>query len=154
MQPQGQHDLAFPQGNGVEDGVLDLVQEHFVVVLHQPDLGGGLDGDGFAQLQVMDPLLKPVHGVLKIPHHLGAHGVAGGGSLGVEDGEGRLPDLCHFFLPGGDIDLQLLEIGQVLVIQAVEHGDVLEHLHPGLFQGLLNFVDLHLQLFIALEEFF
>ena len=76
MQPQGDHDLAFPQRDGAEYRGLDLIHQHFVVVLDEADLRRCLDGDGFAQLQIVDLLFKAVYRVLKIPHYLGAHGVA------------------------------------------------------------------------------
>ena len=68
--------------------------------------------------------------------------------------KGGFPQFLQLFLAGGNIDLQLLEIFKILFIQPVEHGDVLEHLHPRLFQFLLDAVDLYLKLFIPLHKFF
>ena len=75
-QPQGNDNLALPQRNGAEDRCLDLIHQHFVVVLDEADLRRCLDSDGLAQLQVVDLFFKAVYRVLEIPHHLGAHGVA------------------------------------------------------------------------------
>lgn len=79
VQPQGDHDLAFPQWNGAESRHLD-----FIVALDQPNLRRSLDGDVFAQLQVMNFLFKAVHGVYKISYHLGANGIALGCRLGMK----------------------------------------------------------------------
>ena len=54
VQPQGDHDLAFPQWNGAESRHLDFICQHFIVALDQPNLRRSLDGDVFALLQVMN----------------------------------------------------------------------------------------------------
>lgn len=84
VQPQGDHDLAFPQWNGAESRHLDFICQHFIVALDQPNLRRSLDGDVFAQLQVMNFLFKAVHGVYKISYHLGANGIALGCRLGMK----------------------------------------------------------------------
>ena len=56
---QAQHHLALPQGDGVHQGGLDLLQHQGVVVLEQTGLGAHLDGDHPGELQVVDLLLKP-----------------------------------------------------------------------------------------------
>ena len=84
VQPQGDHDLAFPQWNGAESRHLNFICRHFIVALDQPDLRRSLDGDVFAQLQVMNFLFKAVHGVYKISYHLGANGIALGCRLGMK----------------------------------------------------------------------
>lgn len=73
VQSQSDLDLAFPQWNGAESRHLDFICQHFIVALDQPDLQRSLDGDVFAQLQVVNFLFKAVHGVYKISYHLGAH---------------------------------------------------------------------------------
>ena len=152
VQPQGNHDLAFPQRDGAEYRGLDLIHQHFVVVLDEADLRRRLDGNGLAQLQVMDFLFEAVHRVLKVPHRLRAHGIAFGRRLRMKPREGDFPQLLQFFLAGRNINLQFLKIFQIFFIQPIEHRDILEHLHPRLFQLLLDVVDLHLQLFIPLHK--
>ena len=81
---QSDLDLAFPQWNGAESSHLDFICRHFIVALDQPNLRRSLDGDVFAQLQVVNFLFKAVHGVYKISYHLGANGIALGCRLGMK----------------------------------------------------------------------
>ena len=67
VKPQGNDNLALPQRNGAEDRRLDLIHQHFVVVLDEADLRRCLDSDGLAQLQVVDLFFKAVYRVLEIP---------------------------------------------------------------------------------------
>ena len=77
---QGQDHLVFPQGDGVDDGGLDLLGHHRVIALDQADLRAHLDGDVAGQLQVVQLLLKAVTqvgqvaGSLSILGQLGALG--------------------------------------------------------------------------------
>ena len=68
--------------------------------------------------------------------------------------KGGFPQFLQLFLAGGNIDLQFLEIFKILFIQPVEHSNVLKHLHPRLFQLLLDAVNLYLKLFISLHKLF
>ena len=105
MQPQGNDNLALPQRNGAEDRRLDLIHQHFVVVLDEADLRRCLDGDGFAQLQIVDLLFKAIYRVLKIPHYLGAHGVALSRRFGMELRQGGFLQFLQLFFACGNIDL-------------------------------------------------
>lgn len=57
-QTQCQHHLVLPQGDGVDDGGLDLLCHHGVVVLQQADLRPHLQADVAGQLQIIELLLK------------------------------------------------------------------------------------------------
>ena len=102
----------------------------------------------------MNLFLKPAHRILKVPNQLSAHGIPLGLSLLPEFWKGFHLNFLNLFFPRRNINLQLLEILQILLIQAVEHGDILKHRHSGLIQLLLDLIDLNLQLLIPLEQLF
>lgn len=64
--PRAQNHLAFPEGNGIYNGGLDLLDHGGVIVLDHTDLWCCLHGNGSGQLQIMKLLLKTVTFVFQI----------------------------------------------------------------------------------------
>ena len=128
-QTQRQHHLVLPQRDGVDDGGLDLLSHHGVVVLQQADLGAHLQADVPGQLQIVQLFLKALALVRQITGGLSILGQTG--LLGLVHGLLQLvcTDLGQLFLAGQDIHAQLLEVGHVQLIHLIQHGDVFQQLH-------------------------
>ena len=69
LQPQSQHHLALPQGDGIHQRGLDLFQHQCVVVLDQPGLRAHLDRNHPGQLKIVDLLFKTIAevGIVVVP---------------------------------------------------------------------------------------
>ena len=143
MHAQGQHHLALPKGQGVGKGGLDPFHQQAVVVLEQPDLRRHLDGNLAGQLQVMQLLLKPVALGGEVVRLLGVHRVPAGFGLGLQRFQIVFADLGELLVSRDDVEGQLVEVVVVLVVQAVEHGDVLEQLRLVSFQGIGDVLNIH-----------
>ena len=137
-QTQRQNHLVLPQRDGIDDGGLDLLGHHGVVVLQQTDLRAHLQADVAGQLQIIELLFKALTLVGQITGGLCVLRQAG--SLGLV--HGLLQLICahigQLFLAGQNIHAQLLEVGHVQVIHLVQHGDILEQLHLMAFQHRLD----------------
>ena len=127
-QTQCQHHLVLPQGDGVDDGGLDLLSHHGVVVLQQADLRPHLQADVAGQLQIIELLFKAFALVGQITSRLCILRQAG--NLGLVHGLLQLvcTDLGQLFLAGQDIHAQLLEVGHVQLVHLIQHGDVFQQL--------------------------
>ena len=143
---QGQNHLVFPQGDGVDQGGLDLLHHHIVIVLDQADLGRSLDGDSPGQLQIVDLLLKPVALVGQIPCFLGIFSQARLLSDGLQLHQLAGTNLLELLLARQDVHGQFLEIGQILVIQLIQHSRILQQPHLVLLQGIADFGNIHFRL--------
>ena len=157
LQPQGEDHLALPQGDGIHQRGLDLLQHQSVVVLDEPGLGAHLDGDHPGQLQVVELLFKPGAQIGQI--------VVG---LGVLLAPAQLlqlhrAGLFQLLLAGQDIHGQLFVVLGVELVHLVQHGHVLhqgdlvilQHLHDLVYVGLgLGVLGLHgvEVVFLLLEE--
>ena len=139
LHAQSQHHLALPQGNGVDQRGLDLLQHEGVVVLDQTGLGAHLDGDHAGELQIVDLLLKAVAQVGVVVVSLGILLSAGLGGLLAQFLEGDGASLLQSLLAGQDIHGQFLVVFGVQLIHLVQHGDVL---HQGDLMALQNAHDL------------
>ena len=60
--------------------------------------------------------------------------------------------LLELFLAGPDVELQLLEVGEILVVEPVEEHDVLHHLEARLLERTGDALDLHRELLVALLD--
>ena len=149
LQAQGQDHLVLPQGQGVDQGGLDPFHQEGVVVLQKADLRGHLEGDLARQLQVVQLLFKAVALGGKILGLLGIHRIAAGFGDFLQLRQVGFPDFPQPFFTGRDVHGQLMEIIQVHVVHAVEHGHVLEQLHLVLLQagGDLFDIDGHVVVF-------
>ena len=141
-QAQGQDHLVLPQRDGVVNGTLDAVDEDLVIVLDDADLRCRLDGDGLADLQVVHFLFKTADSILEILDDLDGHGIIRYLGLGFQLGNRRLVQFLYLFFASLDIELELLEIFQILVVKAVEHGNVLHEGHLLVVQAGLYLVNL------------
>ena len=146
LQPQRQHHLALPQGNGVHQRGLDLLDHQRVVVLQQPGLGAHLHRHHPGQLQIVDLLFKPVAQVHQIV--IGLCVLCRAGLLRLL---AKLLQLAAAYrlqplLTGQNVHGQFLVVLQVQLIHLVEHGHVLEQRDLVLLQRLgdLLHVGLHL----------
>ena len=140
LHAQRQHHLALPQGDGVHQRGLDLLDHQRVVVLQKPGLRAHLNGHYAGQLQIVELLLKAVAQAHQIVVRLGVLRQAAGLRL--------LPQLLHLgganlrqpLLAGQDIHGQLLVILQVQLVHLVEHGHVLQQGDLMLLQVLSDLV--------------
>src|SRR5208283_5059089 len=148
----GDDDLVLPQGDRVQDGALDLLHQQLVTTLDQAHLRRGLDAHHARELQVIEFLVEAVQKLVEVLQPLRVHRVPGGFRLGFQLGTSLLPQLRQLQLPGGDIDVQLLEILEVLLVEAVEQRDVLQEGHACCIQVVDYLFDLHAELFIARDE--
>ena len=148
MHAQGNHHLVFPQGQGVGKRALDALHQQAVVVLQKADLGRHLKRHLAGELEIVQLLFKPVAIGGKIVGALGIHGVAAGKGLLLKLLQGGGADLLQLFFAGHDVHGQLLEILGVHVVEAVEHGHVLEQLNLMVFQRGSNGVDVGLHLVV------
>ena len=154
VESESHYHLALPQGNGFLDGSLDLIGEQFVVVLDEPDLRSSLEGDCFACLQVVYLFLKLIYSIFEIPDELGVHGIPAFLHFGAQRRDRLLPEFFYLFIACRDVDLKLFEIVKILLVERVEHTDVLEHFHTCFLQFPFDTVYLYLELFILGEIFF
>ena len=93
-----EHHLAFPQGNSVHDGGLDLLDERDLVVLHEANLRRRLHSDGAGEVQVAELLLEArAHG-LEVLRSLGVLGAAGGAGMLDKLDELAFANLCELLL--------------------------------------------------------
>ena len=134
LHAQSQHHLALPQGDGVDQGGLDLLNHQRVVILQHPGLGAHLDGHHPRQLQIVELLLKPVahlhHVVIRLGVLLLAAGLRRPAHLLQLAGLHRR----QLLLAGDDVHGQLLVVLQVQLVHLVKHGDVLHEHHLMLLQ--------------------
>ena len=134
LDAQGNHHLVLPEGDGVDHGGLDLLGHHGVGVLHEADLRRGLDGHLARELQVVEALLEAVALLLQVARGLGILGQARLGGLGLGGRQVHGAHLVKLLLARQHVHRQLLEIGGVELVHAVEHVDVLEELDLVLLQ--------------------
>ena len=78
------------------------------------DLRRRLNGNHFAELQVMHFLFKLNHGVFKILHHLVSHRIIGELSIGFQLRNRYFIKFLEFFFARLDVELKLFEVFQVL----------------------------------------
>ena len=149
LQPQGQHHLALPQGDGVHQGGLDLLQHQGVVVLDQPSLRAHLDGDHPGELQIVELLLKAVTQVGIVVVFLCVLLGPGLGGLLLQLLQVVGPDMLQPLFPRDDIHSQLFVVFGVEVIHLVQHGDVLHQHHLVVLQHPHDLVHVDLGLGVA-----
>ena len=156
LQAQRQHHLALPQGDGVHQRGLDLLDHLGVVVLQQAGLGAHLDRHHAGQFQIVELLFEPV---------AQAHQIVVGLRILREAGLLRLlaqllhlggADVGQTLLAGQNVHGQFLVVLQVQLIHLVEHGHILEQgdlmvlqilgdlVHVGLDLAVLGLHDLQL----------
>ena len=92
----------------------------------------------------MQLLLEAVTGSGEFLHRLGVLGGAGGLSLGGQFGQLALAHLGQALTAGQKVHGQLLEIGEVQLVELVERGRVLHELHLMALEGLGDLVDVGL----------
>ena len=136
--------LVFPQGDGVEDRGLDLLDERGVVVLDHADLRGGLQRDHARELEIVELLFEPDALVLKVVGRLRILGQVRGFGLFAQLAQGGAAGLGQLLLAGEDIHGQLLEILQIPVIHLIHDGHVLQKRDLVLFQLPGDAVDVDL----------
>ena len=149
LQAEGQHHLALPQGDGVHQRGLDLLQHLGVVVLQQAGLGAHLHRDHPGQLQIVELLLEPVQQVCKVVAGLSVLLGAGLGGLLPQLDQVVGAEILQPLLAGDDVHGQLFIVLGVQLIHLVEHGDVLHQGHLVLLQYLDDAVHVGLRLGIA-----
>ena len=156
LQAQRQHHLALPQGDGVHQRGLDLLDHLGVVVLQQAGLGAHLDGHHTGQFQIVELLFEPV---------AQAHQIVVGLRILREAGLLRLlaqllhlggADIGQTLLARQNVHGQFLVVLQVQLIHLVEHSHILEQgdlmvlqilgdlIHVGLDLAVLGLHDLQL----------
>ena len=146
LHAQGQHHLALPQGNGVHQGGLDLLNHLGVVVLQQAGLGPHLHGHHAGQLQVVELLFKAVAQVHQVVVCLGVLGKTRLLRLPAQLLQLRGPHLRQPLLPGQNVHGQFLVILQVQLIHLVKHGHILQQGDLVLLQALGDLVHVGLHL--------
>ena len=149
LQAQSQHHLALPQGDGVHQRGLDLLQHEGVVILQKPGLGAHLHGDHAGELQVVDLLLKAVAQVGKVVVGLGVLLAAGGGGLLLELLQVVGTQIVQALFARNDIHGELFVVLGVQLIHLVQHGDVLHQHHLMRLQRPDDLVHVDLGLGIA-----
>src|SRR5690554_662468 len=148
----GDDDLIFPKGDGVEQTALDLFDQQLVVVLYQADLWCGLQCDGATQTQVVDFFLEAVHQLFVVVQLLNLCAIARLGGCLFHLGQFALPDGLQFEFSGGDVNFQIAQILQVFVVQGIEHSHVFQQLHFSLVELVADAVDVGADFFVALDE--
>ena len=149
---EGDDDLALPERDGVVEGALDALGEHAVVVLDQADLRRGLDGDGLAELEVVDFLFKAVDGIAEIAYDLHGHRIIGCLCLLLELRQIFGAHLFDFFFARADVELERFEVNEILVIELVEHVDVAQHEVFCFVELDGDFLNLHGERVVRLHE--
>ena len=154
MGPQGQDHLTLPEGNRVDDGGLNLLGHHGVVVLEHPNLRAHLKRNHPGQLQVMELLLKAQAEVAVVVGRLGVLRLAARLGLALHLGQGDAALVGQLFLSGEDIHGQLLVVFQIFLVHLVHDGDIFHQGNLVLFQLGGDFVHVDLGLFVlGLEDF-
>ena len=146
LHAQGQHHLALPQGDGVHQGGLDLLDHQRVVVLQKPGLGAHLHGYHAGQLQIVQLLLKAVAQVHQVVVGLGVLGQTRLLRLLPQCLQLRRAHLGQALFAGQDVHGQFLVILQVQLIHLVEHGHVLQQRDLMVLQILGDLVHIGLDL--------
>ena len=100
----------------------------------------------------MQLLLEAVDARLEVRDDLHGHRVVGRGCLRVKLRQRLRAHLLELLLAGPDVELQLLEVGKVLVVEAIEKHDVLHHLEARLLECAGDALDLHRELLVALLD--
>ena len=113
-QGDGDDDLALPERDGGHDRGLDLLDQGLVVVLDQPDLGRGLDGDDPRELEVVELLLEAVDEGIEVVEFLGVQRIRGCFGLGLEGGERAGLQIVELHLPRGQENVEVSEVFVVL----------------------------------------
>ena len=146
LHPQCQHHLALPQGNGVHQRGLDLLDHQGIVILQQTGLRTHLNGHHTGQLQIVDLLFKPVAHADQVVIGLCILGKAGLLRLFAQLLQLIAAHVCQTLFPGQNVHGQLFIVLQVQLIHLVKHGHVLEQRDLMILQilGDLVHVGLHL----------
>ena len=132
---QTENHLALPQRQCVDQCGLDLLRHLNVAVLDHTDLRRVLQADIAGELQVIKLLLEALTFVCQIICFLRILRILCLRRLGSEFSQFTFADFGEFFLTCCDVHAQLFEIHFILVVQAIEHGDILD-------QGSLMFLKL------------
>ena len=141
--------LALPERDGVDDGGLDLLRHHGVVVLDEADLRRHLETDVAGQLKVVDLLFEAGAEVREIPCLLGVFGQAGFIGFAEQLGESGLALGLELLLAGEDVHRDLLEVIEVALVHLVEHRNILHKNDLVLFEVAGDAVNIDFGLVIA-----
>ena len=151
---QGQDHLVFPQGDGVDDGGLDLLGHHRVIALDQADLRAHLDGDVAGQLQVVQLLLKAVTQVGQVAGSLSILGQLGALGFFLRSLQVGIAHLLQLLFAGQDVHRQFFKVDKVQLIHLVQHGDVLHQGDLVVLQLGLDALHVLVSTFVAGLELF
>ncbi len=128
LQSERHHHLAFPHGNRGADGGVDLVGDGLVRLLDQLDLRRLLQADHADAVQIVKPLVETLQLVTEVLELLRGHRIGRFAHLPFQLRQISRPEFLQRLASRGHRHAQIPILLRVLLIHAVIHGDVADHL--------------------------